>query len=249
MKHINLYQAAFHPPRVVMPARRLLTGGAVFLCALVALYAWDAWRVVSLRREVGQLSARADRLEARVKAGDVTRAADPKVLAEAEAVEARLRNLLLAQEALANGALGSETGYAAQFRALARVRASGAWLTRVEIGESGHELNLRGRALSGEDSARLIAGLRREPLFVGLSFASLDLAPPRDKGERDVATAGVAPPPRFLEFKLSTHRAKEATAPNAPGSLASGQLPTVTLPELLAKQASLAAQANAGGTP
>lgn len=213
MKHINLYQAAFHPPRTILPARKLLAGGALFLCGLLALYAWDAWRLTQLRRDVRQLQDMATRLEARARAGGGVRQADPRVQAEAESVEARLRNLQLAQDALAGGALGSETGYSAQFRALARARVPGAWLTRVEISERGHEMNLNGRALTGEDSARLIASLRREPLFVGLSFAGLTLATPEGKAKpvlsgvegeaADTRASGSPPPPRFLEFALS----------------------------------------------
>ena len=233
MKHINLYQAAFHPPRVIMPARHLLASGALFLCGLLALYAWDAWRLSNLRREVSQLTEQAAKLDARVKAGGVVRRADPRVLAAAESVETRLRNLQLAQAALASGALGSESGYSAQFRALARAHTPGAWLTHVEIGERGHEMNLRGRALSGEDSALLIASLRREPLFVGLSFAGLTLTPPEDKskpvpsrveGEAQAAqTTGSAPPPppRFLEFALSAHLSQ---APSGASAQAAGGL-------------------------
>lgn len=206
MKHINLYQAAFHPPKSILPARKLLAGGVVFLCGLLAVYAWDAWRLTQLRREVSQLTQRAGNLEAQVNAYNVTMPADPRVLAEAEAVEARLRNLQLAQEALAGGVLGSTSGYSAQFRALARARVAGAWLTRVEISGRGNEMNLHGRALTGEDSAKLITNLRREPLFVGLSFAGLTLAPPEDKskeGETTPAVDGAAP--RFLEFTLNAH--------------------------------------------
>lgn len=208
MKHINLYQAAFHPPKTPLPARKLLAGGVVFLCGLLAVYAWDAWRLAQLRQEVSQLTQRAGNLEAQVNANNVTRQADPRLLAEAEAVEARLRNLQLAQEALASGVLGSTSGYSAQFRALARARVTGAWLTRVEISGRSNEMNLHGRALTGEDSAKLIASLRREPLFVGLSFAGLTLAPPEDKSkdmETTPAAGGAPAVPRFLEFTLNAH--------------------------------------------
>ncbi len=232
MKHINLYQAAFHPPKIPLPARKLLAGGVVFLCGLLAVYAWDAWRLARLHQEVSQLTLRADNLEAQVNANNIIRQADPHLLAEAEAVEARLRNLQLAQEALASGALGSTSGYSAQFRALARARVTGAWLTRVEISGRGNEMNLHGRALTGEDSARLITSLRREPLFVGLSFAGLTLDPPNDKtGGYEALPAGGAPPlaPRFLEFTLSARAPEAAPTPGLPA--------TVSLPEPLATQA------------
>lgn len=239
MKHLNLYQAAFRPPRIILPARKLLLGGVLFLCGLLTVYAWDAWRLAQLRRDVNQVSERAAHLEAQVGADNEANPADPKMQAEAEGLEARLRNLHLAQVALAGGALGSTTGYSAQFRALARARVAGAWLTRVEITERGQAMNLRGRALTGEDSARLIASLRREPLFVGLSFASLTLDPPNDKtGGFEASPAAGAPPPapRFLEFTLSA-RAPDAPA-TAPAPPPTPGLPaTVSLPELLANQA------------
>lgn len=209
MKQINLYQAAFHPPQIIMPARRLLAGGLVFLAGLLALYAWDAWRLAQLRLEVAQLATQADKLEARVKAGATTRQADPRLLAEAEAMETRLRNLELARTALAAGALGSTSGYSAHFRALSRARVDGAWLTHVEVDERGQAMSLRGRALTGEDGARLIASLHREPLFVGLSFSGLSLDPPQET-ERE-GDAALPATPRFLEFALSARR-PEATA-------------------------------------
>lgn len=214
MKQINLYQAAFHPPHVIMPARRLLAGGVLFLCGLLILFAWDAWRLAQLRREVEQLTARADSLEAQLGSARQARQADPRLLAEAEATERRLRHLQLAQDALAGGALGAESGYAAHFRALsralARIPRDGAWLTHIEIDERGRAMSLRGRAITGEDSARLIASLRHEPLFIGLSFASLSLTPPEKStqaSEQDDDS-----PPRFLEFVLSARPASSDAA-------------------------------------
>lgn len=217
MRQINLYQAAFHPPRIIMPARRLLAGGVVFLCGLLALYAWDAWRLTQLRQEVGQLTARAAKLEARVNVGNVASRADPAVLAEAETVETRLRNLQLAQTALTSGALGAERGYSERFRALSRARADGAWLTHIEIGDRGQTMNLRGRALGGASSARLIASLRGEPLFVGLAFSGLTLEPPQDTTNAAATDAGPPPAPRFLEFTLSAQAmAPSDTPPTTP---------------------------------
>lgn len=255
MKHINLYQAAFHPPRTILPARQLLASGAVFLGGLLAVYAWDTWRLQQLRQEVAQLAQQAAKLEARAKTAATPRQADPQVLAEGETLETRLRHLQLAQQAVASGALGSETGYAAQFRALARARVPGAWLTRIEIDERGREMNLYGRARSGEDSARLIASLRREPLLVGLSFASLTLEPPQEeKVERELGAAPARTPsktpPPYLEFVLSA-RFPVATpppasgAPGLPGLAALPGLPAmISLPELLEQQAAKVAAGN-----
>lgn len=208
MKYINLYQAAFHPPKVVLPAHRLLAGALVFLAALLALYAWDALRLQQLRVDVGQLAAKAERIEAGLKSGMGADAADPAVIHQAVELETRLRNLGQAQSAMASGAFGPTQGYSAQFRALARGRNDGAWLTRVSIAERGAALNLSGRALTGEDTARLILRLGREPEFAGLAFSSLNIAPPKQEKEE----AGQALP-RFLEFTLLARPSAAAATP------------------------------------
>ena len=226
MKQINLYQSEFRPPKVILPARALVFSGVVFLAGLLALYAWESWQLRQLKQQVAQVVQRTDTVTRQVQANAPgARQADPKLAVEAQTLEARVRALQLAQDAIASGALGSETGYSAQFRALARAvgnqTSPGAWLTGVTISDSGHAMDLQGRALTGADSARLIANLRREPLFVGLSFAGLDVhAPKSDDATEEIAPARVAVPakqraaPRFLEFSLNA-RLSEVAAPKA----------------------------------
>lgn len=217
MKQINLYQSEFRPPKVVLPARALVLSGVVFMVGLLALYAWESWQLRQLKQQVAQIVQRADTVTRQVQAyAPGARQADPSVAAEAQKLEARVRALQLAQDAIASGALGAETGYSAQFRALARAvgNPAGAWLTRVTLSDSGHAMDLQGRALTGAAAARLIANLRREPLFVGLSFAGLDVHAPKseDAAEESVAAQPIAKsgrsleprtPPRFLEFSLN----------------------------------------------
>jgi len=218
MKQINLYQAEFRPPRVILPARSLAVSGVVFSAGLLALYAWGSWQLGQLQRQVGQIVQRADAVTRQLQThAPGARQADPNVALEAQTLEARVRALQQAQEAIAGGALGVETGYSAQFRALARTAGAGAWLTGVTISDSGRAMDLHGRALTGADSARLIASLRREPLFVGLSFAGLEMHPPAQAAdveqiEPQRSTAKPRQAPRFLEFSLHA-RLPETAAP------------------------------------
>lgn len=218
MKQINLYQSAFRPPKILLPARGLAISGVVFLAGLLALYAWGGWQLGRLRSQVEQVVQRADAVSRQVQAhAPGARQADPTLAMEAQTLEARVRALQLAQDAIASGALGAETGYAAQFRALARAVGNpaslGAWLTGITLSESGRALDLRGRALDGADPARLIANLRREPLFVGLSFAGLEVVTPQPKnsaqpeGQPDSKAPAA---PRFLEFSLNARPAEPA---------------------------------------
>jgi hypothetical protein len=219
MKQINLYQSEFRPPKILLPARALALSGLVFLVGLLALYAWGGWQLSRLRGQVEQVVQRADAVSRQVQAhAPGVRQADPTVAAEAQSLEARVRALQQAQDAIASGALGAEIGYSAQFRALARavgnLASPGAWLTGITISDSGRAMDLHGRALTGADPARLIANLRREPLFVGLSFAGLEVVTPQPKKapqqeNQEVSKSLTAP--RFLEFSLNARLIEPAT--------------------------------------
>ena len=202
MKQINLYQAAFRPPSIALPARSIALSGAVLLAGLLALYVWDDSQLRQLREQAAKLSRHADALTRQVEASAPgARQADPALAVEASALEARLRALQSVQEAISAGKVGSEVGYSAQFRALARTAVTGAWLTDIALFDNGRAMELRGRALSGADAARLIGNLRREPLFVGLSFTGLQVGPPEAESVVQ-AGAETAQPATYLEFSL-----------------------------------------------
>jgi dienelactone hydrolase len=78
MKQINLYQAAFRPPSIALPARSIALSGAVLLAGLLALYVWDDWQLRQLREQVAKLSQHADALTRQVGASAPgVRQADP----------------------------------------------------------------------------------------------------------------------------------------------------------------------------
>jgi len=206
MKQINLYQAEFRPPKVVLPARLLIFSGALFLLLMLGLYGWGSWQLKHLQAEVVQAEQRAQAVSRQLAASLAeTRQKDPGLALEAQSLEAQLRALKLAQDAIASGELGSDAGYSAYFRALANTVRPGAWLTKVTISDSGRAMDLQGHALTGTDSARLIASLRSAPLFVGLSFSGLEVGPPdvaasksaaREENQTDVVA-------KFLAFSLN----------------------------------------------
>jgi hypothetical protein len=215
IKQINLYQAEFRPPRVLLPARSLALSGVVFLLGLLALYGWQNWELKQLQVQVNQVEQRANAITRQIEASAVgAQASDAGLVTEAQSLEARVRALKLAQDAVASGELGSETGYSAYFLALSRtVRTKGAWLTGVTVAESGRALSLQGRALSGADAARLVADLRRDPVFVGLSFSGLTVAPPETNPKRgDEPAEQAAETPRFLIFTLDARQTEQDSA-------------------------------------
>jgi MSHA biogenesis protein MshI len=233
MKQINLYQAEFRPTKVVMPARLLLSSVALFLLILFALYGWGHWQLKNLQVEVVQAEQNANAATSQLAASlGKMHKIDPNLATETQSLEARVRTLQLAQDAISKGELGSDTGYSVYFRALANIVHSGAWLTKVTISDRGRAMDLQGRVLTGADSARLIANLRNAPLFVGLSFSGLVVGSPNSAVSTPAASTLAArasdlaqADARFLTFSLKA-RLPEASAEQA------AQLPE-QLPEQL----------------
>lgn len=205
MRHINLYQAEFRPARVVFPASRMLAGLGLLLLGLLALHGWGVWQNRELAAQVAQVSRQTEALETRLaslgKAQDQA-APDPALAADIQRLETRLAALARVEQAIQSGAVGSPRGWSAQFDALARVGVPGLWLTGVHLEGSAPYLTLRGRSLDGNAPARYIALLRREPRFVGLEFAALEIAEPEQK-EAAGQTGGTPQTARHLEFTLS----------------------------------------------
>jgi Tfp pilus assembly protein PilN len=215
IKQINLYQAEFRPPRVLLPARSLALSGVVFLLGLLALFGWENLKLKQLQAQVSQVEQRANAVTQQIETSVVgAPGRDAALIREAQSLEERVRVLKRAQDAVASGELGSETGYSAYFLALSRtVRTKGAWLTGVTVAESGRALSLQGRALSGADAARLVADLRRDPVFVGLSFSGLTVAPPETNPKRgDEPAEQAAETPRFLIFTLDARQTEQDSA-------------------------------------
>jgi hypothetical protein len=205
-KQINLYQAEFRPVRPVLSTQSLLLGAAAFAAGLAALHAWDRWELHRLRTEADLVVQRAEGLEQKLaQSATPPRQADPAVLAEIASLEARVKALQRAQELVTSGALGSDAGYAARFIALTQAKVPGAWLTRIEVTQGGKVMNLEGRALKGEDAARLIHALGRQPTLSGLAYAKLNVQPAKaeEKAADKTTPAATDKDPGYLEFSLS----------------------------------------------
>jgi hypothetical protein len=218
MKYINLYQAEFRPPKIILPARLLAGISLLFLTGILAFYAWGNWQLKLLKQQVTVAVQRADAVSRQVAASAPgSRQADPNIAMDAASIEARVNALQVAQEAIAGGELGTETGYSTHFRALARTAVTGTWLTHITISNNGRAMDLQGNTLSGSDAARFIANLRSEPLFIGMSFAGLNIGPlgstagstpglaqtPDKSRSSNKNTATASALPAFLSFSLS----------------------------------------------
>jgi Fimbrial assembly protein (PilN) len=117
--------------------------------------------------------------------------------------EVKARQAVLA--ALSIGELGNTTGFSEFLAALGRQALRGVWLTGLNIGEAGNNLQISGRALRPELVPAYLKALSAEPMMRGRQVTEMKLAakataPPPAQGGTAKAAAG---PQRFVEFTVS----------------------------------------------
>lgn len=221
MKGINLYQSEFRPPAIVLPGALILRLAAAFTILLLLIHAWQRWDLARLQTQESTLAVQARQAQVRAEAVKAAaRPANPALIKEAESWERRHEALQRAQVALEEGSAGSEKGFSSAFRALAQAAVPGAWLVGADLLGQDREMNLKGRALTGEDAARLVSSLQRQPRFAGLRFAGIEMDSPPETAK---PASDPRATPRHLEFELKArlpevvpHAAAAAKAGDAP---------------------------------
>lgn len=175
-QQINLINPALLPRLDILGARVVFPVAVAVLCLLVALAAETRFSAGRLAGEealaAGELQALQTRLAALAQAA-ANRRSDPALLAEIEALSAAVASRREALNVLNRGDLGGSEGVAEYFRALARQRLDGVWLTGFGI--QGGNIEIRGRL---SDPSLLPAYIRRlegEPVFAGKRFEALNM--------------------------------------------------------------------------
>lgn len=207
-QQINLFNPAFEKQKHYLSARSIAQSlGAIVVVAL-ALNWYGEQRIRTLEQEVALSKAALDVREARraqVAVQFAPRVKDPAIaqaLAQAEADKQALQD---AEGFLAGGELGTTRGYAEYFRAFARSRVEGLWLTGIDLVGAGRQIGLQGKVTQPALVPRYIAALGKESILNGKSFAALEI------GQQLAATpsapavaATAAAPATFLEFSLQS---------------------------------------------
>ena len=216
-QQINLYNPALAPQVDLFGARPLLLALgcvlAVSLCAW-ALAALDAQRIAAKETEQ---AARLTALQAevmRMAQELAARRPDPALQRELADLEALLdaRNQVMAT--LGSGALGDTRGVSEYFRAFARQRAEGVWLTGFSIGGPGSEIVIQGRTTDAQMLPGYLSRLRRESALRGRGFETLSVSQPPAPAAVD---GKAAVQPEFLEFRMATS-SRMADAPASGGT-------------------------------
>lgn len=212
-QQINLFNPAFEKRKQALSALGLLQGLGLVLAASAAVVWFGARQVAALERTAADAKVVLDAREA--KRADVfarfpVPGKDPLIAGALGQAEADRSALLEAEQILQGGALGNTHGYADYFRAFARARVNGLWLTGASIAGAGKEIEigLQGRVVQADLLPQYISALSRESALQGKSFARLDMATAQLPAQAAVS----APAPRFIEFSLQSSTAPASGA-------------------------------------
>ena len=212
-QQINLFNPAFEKRKQALSALGLLQGLGLVLAASAAVVWFGARQVAALERTAADAKVVLDAREA--KRADVfarfpVPGKDPLIAGSLGQAEADRSALLEAEQILQGGALGNTHGYADYFRAFARARVNGLWLTGASIAGAGKEIEigLQGRVVQADLLPQYISALSRESALQGKSFARLDMATAQLPAQAAVS----APAPRFIEFSLQSSAAPASGA-------------------------------------
>ena len=210
-QQINLFNPIFLQQKKIFSARTMAQALLVLAAGLGALNVYGSMRVAQLQKEANAGAIQLEKKKAtlvRVIAEFPPRQKSPAVAAELADAERRLAALDEVAGVLASGQLGNTRGYADTFRAFARQRVDGLWLTGINV--AGNDIGVRGRALNAERIPSYLTMLTREPAMRGKAFGSLQIGqaalPPAEPGTGP-ATPGAAPARApYVEFSLQATR-------------------------------------------
>ena len=206
-QQINLFNPVFLYQKKPFAATSMALAAGALVLGLAGLGAWGQLRVARLQGEANAVARQYEAAQKRLAAVSAEfkpRAKDPALagqLLEAERQHAALRHVA---QLIEQGELGDTRGYAEYFRALAREKADGLWLTAVSIDHAGRDIGVQGRALDPALVPAYLARLRSEPSMQGKAFGSLQMgeaAAPSAAAKDGKDGAASAP---YVEFSLQS---------------------------------------------
>ena len=181
-QQINLFNPRFLKQKNYFSAASLAAVLGVVLVGGLAVGMVARQRAAALEARAAEVKSELAAREAR-KAAAATELAprqrSASVQQALEQAEAESRALLGVSAILDKGEFGNTRGYSAYFKAFARSRVSGLWLTGVQIVGAGNEIGLQGRTLQASLLPGYLNGLSREPVLKGTTFGHLEMAQPK----------------------------------------------------------------------
>ena len=204
-QQINLYNPIFLKQEKHFSARTIAQSLAVIVMGLGAFYAYalvqtrGAERLAAEHRN--QVAMQRDQL---IKLGPKLSPEGRSKSLESEAarLEAEVKARQTVLGSLSTGELGNTAGFSEFLGALARQTIPGVWLTGVNIGDAGNELQVQGRALRPELVPTYLKALNGEPMMRGRRVTEMKLAAKAAPPVAPGAKPGTGPQ-RFVEFTVT----------------------------------------------
>ncbi|GAB3409985.1 hypothetical protein NX774_08010 [Massilia agilis] len=205
-QQINLFNPAFQEKRKAFGAAAMAQALALLVLGVALLAGYGSRHAAQLQHQADAGARKVEKEKAQLALVAVEFAPRQKSapleteLAEAEGQLAALKRIA---DVIDRGELGNATGYSEYFRALARQRVDGLWLTGLAITGAGCDIGVRGRAVDAALLPGFLGRLTREKIMQGKSFGSLQISQPsssaQGKDGKPSATAG-----QYVEFSLQS---------------------------------------------
>ena len=220
-QQINLFNPVFRKQKKYFSSVALLQALGI-ICLGCALLAGDAARrAVAIKAQAAstdaKLLARQEFLaEARVRFAPRQKSA--ALAAEVAEAQEELAMLSAASATIERGGFGDTRGFSTYFRAFARQRIDGLWLTNLDIGANGTQIGVQGNTLQAELVPLYMRRLASEAVMQGKAFASLEMGAPAPAVAAPGAPAAppkVAGAPTYLRFNLQSSGAAAPVSPAA----------------------------------
>lgn len=214
-QQINLFNPLLQKRKNYLSAQTMAQALGLVLAAGLALAFYGQRQVANLEQQALAGKAELRVREARkvqVASAFPARVKDQSIELGIAQAATEHQSLQQVQAILQRGEFGNTRGYSPYFRAFARSRIDGLWLTEVAIVGAGNAIGLKGRVVAPGLLPRYINGLAEQPVLKGKTFARLEMgAQPgqeKDKNQvKDPAKPGAdklpAAPP-YLEFSLQS---------------------------------------------
>ncbi|SHG98082.1 PilN domain-containing protein [Massilia sp. CF038] len=209
-QQINLFNPIFRKQKKYFSSVTMLQSlGLICLgCALLAADA--AYRMRSLKAQAAATDALLVNKQQRLADAKVQYPPRPKsttLSAEITTAQNELTMLSEAADTVQRGGFGDTRGFSPYFRAFARQKVDGLWLTELRVAGSGNAIGVQGNALNAELVPQYLQRLAREPVMKGATFSTLEIGTPETDKSAGAAT------PRYLSFSLQSSLATAAAAP------------------------------------
>lgn len=211
-QQINLFNPVFLRQEKHFSALAMAQGLGLIFLGLAGLTGYSYYREARLSADAVAVSQRLKSAQAQLAELVERNKQQPKSQALEEEVllaEARLKIRRQALDIVQQGELSNTKGYSEYFRAFARQSTNGLWLTGFSIDAAGNDIEIDGRALQPELVPAYIRAIRREPVFQGKSFATLQMRSTRDAPASPAAPDSTS---AYVEFTLQS-----SASTNAPG--------------------------------